>query len=750
MLWTAYGLLGVLLACYLGALILRAPGTSWPLVDGWMVAAFELTAAGLCLARGLGRQRGRQIPLVLGAALLSWAIGDVLLAWESVGGANPATPSPADAFYLGFYPLAYVALVLLLRREVVEFIPATWLDGAVAGLGAAALCAAFAFSSVLQSVGGSPLAVVTNLAYPIGDVLLLALAVGGTAILPMRRPPWLLIAAASAVNAVGDTFNLFHSGAGGSHIGLIFDAIAWPTAILLMSMSIWLRPGRSEPLASPRAPGFLLPGLGAFSGLAILFLGSVDRVDRIAIGLATATLVTVGIRLALSVRRLRGLTEQRHRQAITDELTGLANRRQLIHVLGTFFKDHAEGRAPERRLAFLYIDLDHFKEINDSFGHSAGDDLLKQVGPRLSSSLRGSDLLVRVGGDELGVLLMDTDPAYASTVARRLLAGLEEPFILGTVSVRISASIGIAIAPSDATDTAGLLRCADLAMYRAKSRGSSVEIYRSDSHDAGNQLMLAQELRAAVDERQFLVHYQPQVHLETGEVSTMEALIRWPHPRLGMVPPLDFLPLAEEAGLMGPLTELVLEAALTQCAAWRVVSPQLSVSVNVSATTLLAAGFIDLVRGHLLRHHLPASALVLEITETTVIREFERSKRVIADLQGLGLAVSIDDFGAGFTSLAYLGHLAVSEIKLDRAFITGLAAAERGRDLVGATIDLGHALGLRVVAEGIEDQETLDLLTRLGCDLAQGYFIGRPVPASQLVLRPAFGPASESLGSIAS
>jgi EAL domain-containing protein (putative c-di-GMP-specific phosphodiesterase class I) len=262
--------------------------------------------------------------------------------------------------------------------------------------------------------------------------------------------------------------------------------------------------------------------------------------------------------------------------------------------------------------------------------------------------------------------------------------------------------------------------------------------------------MLAQELRAAVDERQFLVHYQPQVHLETGEVSTVEALVRWPHPRLGMVPPLDFLPLAEEAGLMGPLTELVLEAALTQCAAWRVVSPQLSVSVNVSATTLLAAGFIDLVRGHLHRHHLPASALVLEITETTVIREFERSKRVIADLQGLGLAVSIDDFGAGFTSLAYLGHLAVSEIKLDRAFITGLAAAERGRDLVGATIDLGHALGLRVVAEGIEDQETLDLLTRLGCDLAQGYFIGRPVPASQLVLRPAFGPASESLGSIAS
>jgi diguanylate cyclase (GGDEF)-like protein len=745
-LWTTYALLSVLVVAYLSSLISRSPDQSWPLIDDWMTASFELVAGALCLARAVGRRRGRAVPIVLGGAALSWAAGDVLLAVQSLGGATPSTPSLADAFFLGFYPLAYVGLVLLLRGELKELIPATWLDGAVAGLGAAALCAAFAFNAILGSLGGDPLAVATNLAYPIGDVLLLGLAVGGTAILPRRRPPWLLLAAACGINAVGDTFALLNSTGAESHVGKIADGIAWPAAILLMSMSVWLRRGHSDPLASPRAPGFLLPGLGAAASLAILFIGTMHRVEQVAIGLATATLITVGIRLALSVRRLRGLTEQRQRQAVTDELTGLGNRRQLVHVLSTFFADHADPGTAGRRLAFLYVDLDHFKEINDSFGHAAGDDLLKQVGPRLSGLLRGSDLLVRLGGDELGVLLMDTDPNYAATVARRLLGSLEEPFVLGAVSVRISASIGIAIAPTDATDTAGLLRCADLAMYRAKARKSSVEIYQQDLH-AGNRLLLVEELRAAVEANQFVLHYQPMVDLHTGAISSFEALLRWPHPKLGMVPPLEFLPLAEEVGLMEALTELVLDRALAQCATWRTVSPGLTISVNVSATNLLDRGFIELVGARLARHSLPAGALILEITETTVIREFERCRLVIAQLRDLGLAVSIDDFGAGFTSLAYLGSLAISEIKLDRAFIAGLTAADRGRELVRATIDLGHALGLRVVAEGIEDRATLELLASIGCDIGQGYFISRPKPAEDTVFQSGLGSDAETAAS---
>jgi EAL domain-containing protein (putative c-di-GMP-specific phosphodiesterase class I) len=227
--------------------------------------------------------------------------------------------------------------------------------------------------------------------------------------------------------------------------------------------------------------------------------------------------------------------------------------------------------------------------------------------------------------------------------------------------------------------------------------------------------------------------------MPTGEISSFEALLRWPHPKLGMIPPLEFLPLAEEVGLMDALTELVLDQALAQCATWRMLSPGLTVSVNVSATNLLDRGFIELVGARLTHHSLPAGALILEITETTVIREFERCKRVIAQLRDLGLAVSIDDFGAGFTSLAYLGSLAVSEIKLDRAFIAGLAAADRGRELVRATVDLGHALGLRVVAEGIEDRATLELLTSIGCDIGQGYFISRPKPAEDIAFQSGYG-----------
>ncbi len=499
---------------------------------------------------------------------------------------------------------------------------------------------------------------------------------------------------------------------------------------------MWLRPGHFNLLAPQRTAGFLLPGLGACAGLAVLLADTVHRITPVAIGLATATLVTVGVRLGMSVRQLRSLTEKRHRQAITDELTGLGNRRHLFYLLNAFFADLADAGTDDHHLSLLYIDLDHFKEINDSFGHAAGDEILRQLGPRLASSLRDTDVLVRVGGDELAVVITDTDAAYAIAVARRLVAKLEEPFVLDAVSVRISASIGIANAPTDAADSTALLRCADLAMYRAKVGSSDVETYRHEVDDDGNRLRLVEELRDAVDAGQFELHYQPQVDLRTGEVSAVEALLRWPHPRLGMVSPLDFLPLAEEAGLMQSLTALILEQALTQCAAWHRDGQPVTVSVNISVTNLLDPAFVDSVVAALAKHQLPASALLLEITETTLIKDFDACKVIIAQLRGLGLGVSIDDFGAGFTSLAYLGSLAASELKLDRSFLARLTTGDRGRntELVRATIALGHKLNMRVVAEGIEDPAALDLLTSLGCDLAQGYFISRPMLAQDLAL----------------
>jgi len=725
--------MAALLTAYIVSLLVRSPDDSWPWIDGWGVAAYEVILASLLLLRGFTKLPGRAVPITLGAAVMAWALGDVALTAEGWNGASVGTPSLADAFYIGFYPIAYAAIVLMLRREIRRLLPATWLDGAIAGLGAGAVCAAFAFHAVFRSLGGhaTPIGVAVDLVYPIGDVLLLALVVGGTAVLPGRRLPWLLFATACAVNGIGDTFNLFGSTA---QVGVVFNGIAWPIAITLMSLSVWVPPGRRELLEGGKLPGFVLPGAGALAGLVILFLGAMQHeVMQVAVALATATLVVVGVRLGLSVRGLRSLTEERHRQAVTDELTGLGNRRQLTTLLDAYFEDLADQSTPSRSLAFLFVDLDHFKEINDSFGHSVGDELLKQLGPRLMSSLRASDVLVRIGGDELGAVLLDSDPGYAAGLARRLTALLEQPFVLNGVSVRISASIGIAVAPGDAGDSIALMRCADVAMYRAKLARRSYEVYTPSIDDGGNRLALVEELRAAVEGARLILHYQPQVDLRNGEMVAAEALVRWPHERLGLIPPLEFLPLAEEAGLMGPLTQLVIEQALAQCAVWRAAGSRIAMSVNVSASNLLDAGFIEVVRASLRRHRVPAASLILEITETTIIRDFSACKTAIDELRGLGVGVSIDDFGSGFTSLAYLGSLPITELKLDRTFIGGLSATGREQDvkLVRATIELGHALGLMVVAEGIETLATLELLALLGCDRAQGYFTGRPVPAQE-------------------
>ena len=738
-LWVAYALMALLLVGYLASLIVRGPGRSSELLDGWSVDGFEMLAAALCIVRGFTRRPGRAVALTLGFGLFMWASGDIALTVESLGGVTPSTPSLADAFYLGFYPLTYVAAVTFMRGEVRRLATPSWLDGAVASVGTASVCAAFAFERVLHLAGGTSAATATNLAYPVGDVLLLSLVVGGSTVMSGRRKaPWLLMAAGMAINALGDTASLFGTSFGASRLGFIFDAIAWPTSMLVLSMSVWLRPHPSD-LQILRKPAlFVIPGLSAACALVVLFVGNLHTTSRLALGLATAALLLVGIRLVVSVREMRSLSAERRHQSVTDELTGLSNRRYLFTVLDAFFADYDVTAAQPRSMAFLFLDLNHFKEINDTFGHPAGDKLLKQLGPRLSACLREADLPIRLGGDEFVVVLVDGDVGYATAVAQRLTDRLAEPFVLDTARVHIGASIGIALAPTDATDAASLLWCADVAMYRAKLAGTPFAIYQPDLDKSGNRLLLLDELRTAIDERQLVLHYQPQLDLRTGRIVAVESLLRWAHPRLGIVPPLEFLPLAEEAGLMGAITTLVLTSALAQCSAWRNAGDPLSVAVNISPANLLDPRFTDIVRDLLESHQVPAEALVMEITETTVISHFDRSRSVIQELWDQGIVVSIDDFGAGFTSLAHLSSLAVKELKLDRIFIAALTGDDSGRalDLVRATINLGHALGLRIVAEGIEDHATLELLSDLGCDLGQGNFISQPKPAHQLTLTP--------------
>ncbi|MBV9837276.1 MAG: diguanylate cyclase, partial [Solirubrobacterales bacterium] len=608
--------MGALLLGYVILLLGGYSPSNTSLIGGWGVDAFEMLAGALCVANGFVRRRGRAVPIVLGASLMSWATGDLVLTLESLGGGQPPTPSLSDVFWLGFFPLAYVAVVLLIRAEVRRLATPHWLDGAVAGMGAASVCAAFAFKAVMRATGGDGLGTAVNLAYPVGDVFLLLLVVGGTALLSGKdRGPWLLVALGITLNVVGDTSNLFQASFG--HVGSLFNAFAWPASILLMSMAMWLRTTQPTALAEPRPSGYLLPGLTAIAGLVILVVGTVQHVDRIAVALAAGALMVVGIRTASSVRGLRALTEERRRLSVTDHLTGLGNRRYLFEVLDGFFAHRPAEDEPPQRMAFLYVDLDGFKEINDSFGHPAGDEVLRALGGRFRSALDHGDVLVRVGGDEFAALLMDADADHAVTVAKRLVASLEGPFRLEAVSAQLGASIGIALAPDDATDSASLMWCADVAMYRAKLGATACALYEQDLDDQGNRLRLADELRVAIEESQLVVHYQPQLDLRSGVVSTVEALVRWPHPSVGLIAPLKFLPLAEEAGLMGRVTRWVLTEALRQCATWRTSGREMSVSVNISASDLLAGGFVQLVKDVLEHHRLPADALVLEITETS-------------------------------------------------------------------------------------------------------------------------------------
>ena len=742
--WASYTLLAGVLLGYLVLLLVRRNGSYSLAVDGWGVVAFEMAAGLLCIAGALHRHQGRGAWVLLGAALMSWASGDLAVTVQSIHGGAVPVPSIADLFYIGFYPLTYIGVVCYLRSEVRGISAASWLDGVIAGLGAAALCAMFAFHRILHEAGGGALQVATKLAYPIGDLLLLSLVAAATSLLTgRRRLPWFLIAGGIATNVIGDTFNLFGSTAGATRLGTVMNAIAWPISMLLISLAVWLGPEQSS--RRRRRGGSLLPGVAALAALVLLFLGTLRRPGGVAIGLATATLFACGLRLVMTIWELGRLTEQRRRLAITDELTGLGNRRHLFQVLDDFFAEAGGSAGEPRRLAFLFADLNQFKEINDSFGHPAGDRVLTQLGQRLLPSLRADDTLVRLGGDEFAVVLDGADSEQAVATARRLAEALSDPFDLGPVHTTVGVSIGIALAPGDANDTEGLLWCADVAMYRAKLTGGTFALFDPEI-DEGDRWTLVEDLHRALEEGQLVLHYQPQLDLQSGQVIAVEALVRWVHPKHGMIPPAKFLPLAEDAGLMGPLTTWVLNEAAGQCARWRAVGRDVAVSVNVSATNLLHESFPELVRSVLDRYGLTPVSLVLEITETTLITDFDRCKAAIDDLRALGVAVSIDDFGAGFTSLAHLSGLPVRELKLDRVFISGLSAGGDSRELqlVRSTIELGHALGLRVVAEGVEDGDTLQLLSELGCDLAQGYYISHPKPAAELAFRPVIGARSET------
>ncbi len=413
-----------------------------------------------------------------------------------------------------------------------------------------------------------------------------------------------------------------------------------------------------------------------------------------------------------------------------DALTGLPNRpRFRQHIEEAVARAGAEGG-----LAVVIIDLDRFKEVIDVMGHDAGDTLLVEVARRVERAVRPSDMVARLGGDEFGLLLgAPNGAAGLESVLDLVREAIEAPITFHDVPLEISASMGVAIFPEHGGDVETLLRHADASMYAAKRSDLPFAVYdEADNRSDPSRLKLIADLRRGLRRRELTLHYQPKARLASGVVDSVEALVRWNHPERGLVFPDAFIPLAQETGLIRPLTRYVLEEAVRQCREWQRAGLELAVSVNLSARNLLDVEFPDQVERLLADVGLSPALLELEITETTMLSDGARTKSALDRLSTLGIRISIDDFGTGYSSLAYLRRLPISEIKIDRSFVMNMDGCEDDAVIVRSTIDLGRNLGLSVVAEGVESEGIWTELRRLGCTSAQGYYLTRPVPADEL------------------
>ena len=427
-----------------------------------------------------------------------------------------------------------------------------------------------------------------------------------------------------------------------------------------------------------------------------------------------------------AVRKMGQISLAEEHQATHDSLTGLPNRKYLLETMDSALAYCERGCEP---FALFILDLDRFKEVNDTLGHQTGDQLLQLVAKRIKTTLRDIDVVARLGGDEFAIYLPGVeDQDEAIEVARRVRGALVETFHLDDVLLELEASIGVAMHPRHGAEVGTLMRRADVAMYLAKETHADIEVYdpQRDRHST-NRLGLLAALRHAIEAGELELHYQPKVSLVGEDLVGVEALLRWDHPQRGQIPPDEFIPLAETSGLMHRLTEYVIDRALAQASVWRKMGLDVAVAVNVSARDLHGTELSLTVSEGLARHRVPASHLVLELTERTLMAEHSRVMDTLDALEALDVAISLDDFGTGYSSMFMLKRLPVTEIKVDRSFVSRMAEGEDDESIVRSIIDLAHSLGMNAVAEGVETQAVWSRLEALGCDSAQGWFVSRPM-----------------------
>jgi diguanylate cyclase (GGDEF)-like protein len=707
--------------------------TAGPVIRDWVSLGICVLVVLIVCLRPLRIHVRRRSFALVAAAVTTYSAGNVLwITWLSHM-ARPPVPSVADLLWLSFYPLAAAGIVGLTGIRGRNRPPVgVWLDGIVAGSGLAAIGAAIIVPTVLSG-HGSAATLAMQLTFPVGDLLLVGLVVGIIALRGWRIDRgWAGLGAAFALLATADLLDAMQAGATAGRPSAITN-LTYLLALSALAFTAWqVPPSRPEPKFASWSV-LLVPSGFMCAALGLLLLDHLQRLSALPFSLATVTMLAGISRMVVAFRDARGLAEAR-RLAGTDDLTALPNRRRFMALTGEAI---AASRASGRGLAVLMLDLDNFKQLNDTLGHYAGDELLRKIGPRLQHALRHLHTIGRLGGDEFAILVHPA-PGEAAIVriAQAILEALREPFTVSELSLRVTGSLGIATFPEHARDAAELMRHADIAMYQAKTSRDRYEFYahERDTHSL-ERLSLAAELAAALAGDAIEVHYQPKADGRTRRIVGVEALARWRRADGRLAPPSEFVGPAEHAGLSRELTRRVVELALAQLRSWRDAGYELQMAVNTTVADLLDTTFPEEIEAALARHGLPAEALVLEVTESSVLADPERISAVMTRLRALGVELSLDDFGTGYSSMAHLKALPVSELKIDRSFVSRMCTDATDSAIVYALIQLARKLDIRLVAEGVEDRWTWDALRVLDCDLIQGFLISRPLPAPDIELQ---------------
>jgi diguanylate cyclase (GGDEF)-like protein len=661
-------------------------------------------------------------------ALLALAGGIVLWALASAGlnAATPGTPtsfpSPGEVVFLASY-IGFVAFILLDASSRSSRAETAWLDAAIVVGGTGAVAGALLltpFATVFPE-GGLPLLIAVL--YPLIDLVLALLVVGQWALAARsggRRTLTLILG--FVVLAIADTSLVLNLSTGTYGFTMLLD-MAWGVSFMLI-VGAAVAPKPPQVSVARRLPGAFL--VGSFIVAILLMLIRPDGVLGWAIGIpAAVTLLATGARLVIALRDSRHASEA-IQMAQTDDLTGLPNRRAVLKALD-------DGITAERPLGLMLLDLDGFKEVNDTLGHSAGDTLLELIALRMRDALPPETLLARIGGDEFAIVTQHDDELDLLEQAQAIRQTLLAPAKVDGMDLAMHASLGITVREPGDTRAADMLRRSDIAMYEAKVTRAGAQLYDAQRDEFSRQrLRMGEELRRAIAKGQVVPWYQPKVDAVTNQAVGLEALVRWEHPERGMIPPMAFLSVARRAGLMHELSELVVRRAVADAAMWRRNGLDLNVAVNLAPAELLSGTVLPIAYDLIAAADLPAHCVTIEVTEDSFLADPERARDILLDVRRHGLKTSIDDYGTGFSSLAYLRDLPVTELKMDRSFVATVHTDDRSRLIVNSTIDMAHALDLRVVAEGVESAAVAAEVVAMGVDLLQGYHLSAPMPASQV------------------